>query len=224
MADDLPQPLTPIRLRTPEAAGVAGIIFSVLLATSIVLIQISVPDEAIDDREWLGERTGLLGLAVTLVPFAGIAFLWFIGVIRDQIGEHEDRFFSTVFLGSGLLFLAGLFMWLTLIAAIVASAEAEPDTWTSSGAFVFGVSMIEVMGGVVTLRMAAVFMFSSGTIWLRTEMMPRWLIWVTYLVGLALLIVGPAVRESRLVLPLWVLIVSILILRSRNELTIEDES
>lgn len=33
---------------------------------------------------------------------AGIAFLWFIGVIRDRSGAHEDRFFATVFLGSGL--------------------------------------------------------------------------------------------------------------------------
>jgi lauroyl/myristoyl acyltransferase len=46
---------------------------------------------------------------MNLVPFAGIAFLWFIGVLRDRLGEFEDRFFSTVFLGSGLLFLAMLF-------------------------------------------------------------------------------------------------------------------
>jgi len=43
------------------------------------------------------------------LPFAGIAFLWFIGVLRDRLGELEDRFFATVFLGSGLLFLAMLF-------------------------------------------------------------------------------------------------------------------
>jgi hypothetical protein len=48
-------------------------------------------------------------LALYLVPFAGIAFLWFIGVLRDRLGELEDRFFATVFFGSGLLFLAMLF-------------------------------------------------------------------------------------------------------------------
>jgi len=52
--------------------------------------------------------------------------------------------------------------------------------------------MIKLMGGVVTLRMAGVFMFSSGTIWLRTEVMPRWLVWLTYLSGLVLLIGGPS--------------------------------
>ena len=42
---------------------------------------------------------------MNLIPFAGIAFLWFIGVLRDRLGEQEDRFFATVFFGSGLLFL-----------------------------------------------------------------------------------------------------------------------
>jgi len=43
-------------------------------------------------------------LSLSLVPFAGIAFLWFIGVVREQLGAVEDRLFSTVFMGSGLLF------------------------------------------------------------------------------------------------------------------------
>ena len=48
-------------------------------------------------------------LALNIIPFAGIAFLWFMGVLRDRFGQQEDRFFATVFLGSGLLFLAMLF-------------------------------------------------------------------------------------------------------------------
>ena len=51
-----------------------------------------------------------MAIALNLVPFAGIAFLWFIGVLRDRIGEREDRFFATVFLGSGLLFVAMIFV------------------------------------------------------------------------------------------------------------------
>ena len=52
----------------------------------------------------------LVAIALNLLPFAGIAFLWFIGVVRDRLGEGEDRFFATVFLGSGLLFVAMLFV------------------------------------------------------------------------------------------------------------------
>ena len=55
------------------------------------------------------------------MPFAGICFLWFIGVVRDGFGRYEDRFFASVFLGSGLLFLAMVFAASAVGAALVAS-------------------------------------------------------------------------------------------------------
>ena len=55
-----------------------------------------------------------------MVPFAGIAFLWFIGVVRDRIGEREDKFFATVFLGSGLLFVAMLFAAAAVLGGLIA--------------------------------------------------------------------------------------------------------
>ena len=101
--------LTRQRLTTPRSAAVAGILFSVLLIISLVLIRISVPIEPDEVGSWLDEAWKNVNLALNLVPFSGIAFLWFIGVVRDRLGAYEDRLFSTVFLGSGLLFLAMLF-------------------------------------------------------------------------------------------------------------------
>ncbi|KAF0961121.1 hypothetical protein MLGJGCBP_05780 [Rhodococcus sp. T7] len=49
-----------------------------------------------------------IAAALFLAPIAGIAFLRFIGVLRDRFGDLEDRFFATVFLGSGLPFAGGL--------------------------------------------------------------------------------------------------------------------
>ena len=97
------------RLTTPRAAAVAGILFSILLIISLVLVRLSVPADPKDAGAWLESSAQPVTLALNLVPFAGIAFLWFIGVIRDRLGEYEDKLFSTVFLGSGLLFLAMLF-------------------------------------------------------------------------------------------------------------------
>ena len=91
-------------LRTPRAAAVAGIIFSVLLITGLVLLRVSAPARDNVAGAWLTDSGGRaeVAIALNLVPFAGIAFLWFIGVLRDRIGEREDRFFATVFLGSGV--------------------------------------------------------------------------------------------------------------------------
>ena len=57
--------------------------------------------------------TGLPGLGsysrLNLVPFIWTVFLWYMAVPRNwRVGLLEDRFFATVFLGSGLPFVAML--------------------------------------------------------------------------------------------------------------------
>src|SRR6185436_13775526 len=103
------QSLTRARLKTPKAAAVAGILFSILLGLIFGLLRMSLPADPLDAGEWLATGVGTVTLAVNLVPFAGIAFLWFLGVLRDRLGAEEDQFFATVFFGSGILFLAMLF-------------------------------------------------------------------------------------------------------------------
>jgi hypothetical protein len=109
-------------LRTPRAAAVAGVLFALLLTTALVLVRTAVPGEP-GDGSWLADpsRRRQVILTLNLVPFSGIAFLWFIGVVRDRIGEREDRFFATVFLGSGLLFIAMLFV----ASAVAAGSLAD---------------------------------------------------------------------------------------------------
>ena len=98
------------RLKTPNAAAIAGLRFSLLLIASFALLRASVPADPQEPGSWLRTNKNIVALAINLVPFAGIAFLWFIGVLRDRLGELEDRFFATVFFGSGLLFLGMLFL------------------------------------------------------------------------------------------------------------------
>ena len=103
-----------IQLRAPWAASVAGILFALLFTAALLLLR-NTPMATADDGELVrlyaaGEDTTLFVAGLYLVPFAGIMFLWFIAVIRDQLGEREDRFFATVFFGSGLLFIALLFV------------------------------------------------------------------------------------------------------------------
>jgi hypothetical protein len=95
-------------LKAPRAGAIAGIVFSILLIISLVIFRLSIPANPDDAGKWLPSSGRSIRLALNLLPFAGIAFLWFIGVLRDRMGELEDRFFATVFLGSGLLFLTML--------------------------------------------------------------------------------------------------------------------
>jgi hypothetical protein len=100
----------PHRLTTPRAAAVAGVVFALLFGAVLILIRTKMPEGVEGSTQWLTSRRRGIVTATVLMPFAGISFLWFMGVVRDGFGQYEDRFFSTVFLGSGLLFLAMMFV------------------------------------------------------------------------------------------------------------------
>ncbi|KUO05995.1 hypothetical protein [Streptomyces caeruleatus] len=194
------------RLATPWAAGVAGVVFAILMATAIVLVRVALPDGGHDGTVDAGQRSALR-TALELLPFAGIAFLWFMGALREQAGEGEDRFVSTVFLGSGLVFVA------TLFGAAAAAGTALDESRGSSG---FGRDFAYALLTTYAMRMAAVFVITTSTIGRRLGALPRPLVVLGYLAGLTLLVVGADVPWSELVFPAWALILSLNILWSRR--------
>jgi hypothetical protein len=204
------------RLTTPRAAAVAGILFSLLFATSLVLIRISIPESLSMGTEWLETGSRRISVALFLMPFAGIAFLWFIGVVRDQLGKLEDQFFSTVFLGSGLLFLAMVFVSMAIAGGLIADYRINPGYTLDSRVIYFGRALMLQLSNVYALRMAGVFMISLGSIWWRTGLMPRWLVLITYLLALTLLLVINLSIWVTLVFPAWVLLIDIYILFSNR--------
>jgi hypothetical protein len=200
------------RLTTPRSAAIAGVLFAVLFAGSLVLLRIAVPEEIGRGTDWLEQGTPALSAALTIMPFAGISFLWFIGVIRDRLGDAEDKFFASVFFGSGLLFLAMVFVSMAVAGGILASARTGADPAYTEEIVYFARSVMFQISNVYALRMAGVFMISLGTIWLRTGAMPKWLSVITYVAATTLLVIVTLSLWVALVFPAWVLLVSLHIL------------
>ncbi len=215
------------RLTTPRAAAVAGIIFALLFAASLVFLRLSIPSDLTSEIEWIRQSRHYLSTALVLMPFAGIAFLWFIGVIRDRFGELEDRFFSTVFFGSSLLFIGMVFVAMAVAGALVASVDVDGNYTISRDVVVFGRALMLQISNVYALRMAGVLMFSLGTIWRHTRLMPRWLVGLTYLIACALLLIISLNLWVTLLFPAWVLLVSVYVLlqshRGHTPVTQEGE-
>jgi len=202
-------------LRTPRAAAVAGIAFSVLLSMAVVLFRTAVPSDPGDATAWLsGSSPHRVAVALNLIPFAGIAFLWFIGVVRTRLGALEDRLFSTVFLGSGLLFVATLFAGAALFGSVMAThgPVAPPD----STVWHFGLRASASLLSVYAMRMAAVFTLSVTTIGLRVGVIPRWLAVAGYLSAGTLLVTSGWLPFVELLFPAWVLVLSIHILATAS--------
>jgi hypothetical protein len=201
-------------LRTPRAAGVAGIIFSVLLIAALVLLRVSVPAHPAVPGAWLTNsgRRATVTIALNLIPFAGIAFLWFVGVVRDRIGEREDRFFATVFLGSGLLFVGMLFVGAAEAGGLIASRPSGPP---AGGILTLGRDVSTLLLNVYAMRMAAVFTLTTVTIARHTKIVARWLTIAGLAIALVLLVAAGTVAWTELLFPAWILALSIDILITR---------
>ncbi len=204
--------ITRARLRTPKAAAVAGILFSVLLMVIILLLRTSIPTNPLDAGAWLAVSSGPVALALNLLPVAGVSFLWFIGVLRDRLGMREDRFFATVFFGSGLLFLALLFVAGAVIGAILLVFAAEPTAMLNSSTLHIARALAYDLINIYAIKMAGVFMISTSTVTIYTGLAPRWMALVGFALALTLLIGSYFIPWSVVVLPLWVLLISVHIL------------
>ena len=210
------EPLTGARLRTPRAAAVAGILFSVLLTAALVLIALASPENPATVGAWLTEspRRNVIRVALALVPFAGIAFLWFIGVVRDRIGQREDRFFASVFLGSGLLFVAMLFTAAAIAGALVSDESLRSGVEPGPTVLALGRRVVGLLLQDYAMRMAAVFTMSTSVIALRTRVASRWIGRLGVVVAVVLLLSVGTTPWVELLFPAWVLLLSLDILRS----------
>jgi hypothetical protein len=200
-------------LRALRAAGVAGLVFAVLMTTSLALFSLNDPD-----------ATGAAGgvpagvkdswlVALYMIPFAGIAFVWFLAALRRRIGRLEDQFFATVFLGSGLLFVAMLFATGAVASATVAASRLGTDP-ANQAVFEFGKTLAASLFYVFAVKMAAAFMLVSSTIGRRTGFLPRWLVAAGLVAGLVMLFSVSFFEVLAITFPVWVAVVSGLLLRA----------
>lgn len=186
--------LTRVALKTPRAAAIAGIVFSILLILILWLLRISVPADPLEPGAWLTTSSRSVSLALNLVPFAGIAFLWFLGALRDRLGHLEDRFFATVFFGSALLFLAMFFTAAAIIGALVIAFASRPDQPISTDTFHFARAVAFNIMNVYAIKMAGVFMISTSTVVTSTGIAPLWIAILGYV--LALIFCSAAFRST----------------------------
>jgi hypothetical protein len=201
------QALTP-----PRAAAIAGLIFSLLMIVSLGIIRMALPGSPEDQAAVNPGFRDAISFALHLVPFAGIAFLWFLGVLRNRMGTAEDQFFATVFLGSGLLFVASLLAAAAVAGAVLGSTHSGSTHQVSGEVYYFAHQVSYAFLNIFAIKMAGVFIFSSCVIALRTAIFPRWIAFSGFACGLALMLVVSNWPWIVILFPLWTILVSTYIL------------
>ena len=222
------QPASVRERRAPRSAGLAGIAFSLLFVVYAVLLAARPPVGLTEAGlvDWFETTAkGPITVATLYVaPFAGIAFLWFLAVVRDRIGTNEDRFLSTVFLGSGLLFVAMFWASAAAVASLVAANRLDGAPPLSATTLETFRSLSFSFLFVLAARAAAVFMIVTSTIALRSAIFPRWLVIAGYVIALVMLLSLALLQWIVLLFPGWVFVLSLIILNNEIGVVRADPS
>jgi hypothetical protein len=194
--------------------AVSGIVFTALLGVSLVIVRMALPSDPHDPGEWLARQASRdwVRWSLNLVPFAGLAFLWFMATFRNYMGQLEDKFFATVFLGSGLLFVAMLFVAVALSQGLLETFAGSDGLWSQSESYQFGRAAVYALINFFGMRMAAVFMVVTSTIGLRSSVLPNVICLIGFVFGLAILTAITQFSWIALLFPMWVMLVSCYIL------------
>jgi hypothetical protein len=210
--------------RAAYLTAAIGLAFAVLFILAY-WIGTSVPGARATDQE-IGEfytSTGkrrLTLVALYLMPFAGIAFLWFTVALRMWISGSARReyvLFSNIQLVSGILFIAMFFASASAYAAMAASvefADARIDPVVARQLPLYGSTILFVFA----MRMAAMFIFTTSTIGRRAGILPAWFTWAGYVVGLFLLLSASFSRALVLAFPVWVLVLCLLLIARARQI------
>ncbi len=198
----------------PRSAAVAGVIFALLMGGCLTIVRLAIPPYRADAGVWLTDpiRGNAVRIAINMAPFAGVAFLWFIGVVRHRLGALEDRFFSSVFFGSGLLFVASLYASAALSGVLVETIIGGHTNLLKTEGYYLVRQLISDYMNVFAIKMAGVFTLSTSSILLRTEILPRWVAFSGFASAAVLLLVITSWPWIALLFPCWIMTVSLSIL------------
>lgn len=201
-----------------EAAAIAGLVCAVgwslsfrgLLATPAI----GAPDADVVAFYADPAKATAVVIWLQVLVVATIAYLWFVGVIRGRIGDNEPKLFGTVFLGASILLAGLLFVGASLLAApslLVELGDKAPDPGAASLTRAAAAAVLSVFAP----RIATLVMFSTASLGRATGALPRWLVWLTYGIGVVELVNVTIATPRIFLVPAWIGLVSIVLLVRR---------
>ena len=207
------------RLRSIEAAAIAGVIcavgWSIGLRGLLAAPSVDASDQEII-RYYADPPPGLYTLVLLqFIVIGTIAFLWFIGVVRARLGEGEPKLFGTVFQGGAILMAGVVLAGTAAIAAPAVLAEVGgriPDPGAASMTRALAVTLLSVFAP----RVATLVVFSTAALGRATGALPRWLVWLSYAVGVFEFVNVTVAPTTVYVFPAWIALVSVVLLIRRS--------
>lgn len=202
-----------------------GIVHAVLLLVAFVIIHRYLPDVNATESQLQafysgdGRRRLVLFACLYLMPFAGIAYIWFTVALRAWLQgavKRLNRLLADVLLVCGVIYVALLFCG----GAAISIVSIDPVIGDQQLAVPlarqfphYGASLILIFA----LRMAAMTTFALSNIARHTTVFPRWFVYSGFGVGVALLLTASLNPLLIALFPIWLtLFCTFVILQART--------
>lgn len=211
----------PLR-RAARLTALAGAIHAVLFLISFWLVT-RTPGAKSSDAELMAfyasandRRPILVGLY--LIPFAGIAFLWFADALREWtrgLRRRENALLANMQVFAGILYVGIFFIIAASYAVTAVTVEFASGPIDPIMARLFP-EFGRTLFSFFALRMAAVFAFTTSNIHMAAGILPKWLGQIGIAVGVVLLLTPTFNDWLSLVFPIWVLAFCVAVARAAN--------
>ncbi len=197
-----------------------GILHALLFMAAAMLLKWQTPGLKASDEELISfyndpnERRVVIIAGLYLLPFAGIAFIWFFISLRTWISASAPRIdviLSNVQLVSGIIYTtlvlaAGASMSVT--ALTIESSNVDIDPLLARQFPQFGTSLLLVFA----MRMAAMFVLTTTNLGRLSGILPRWFVVAGFVVAVVLLLTASLNSWLILVFPAWILIACVILI------------
>jgi hypothetical protein len=211
-----------VRAEARLAAG-SGVVFCVLFAVALVLLDraphLDAPDATYTAFYAQGGDTLVVAIGLYLVPLAGIAFLWHMTAVRallDGLTPRPSGMAHGLNLLAGVVFVTMLFAGTAAVgAAAFAAARGstvpmDPATARALTAVGYGLVFVFAVRGAGMFALTTTTLLHAGGVLTRAWAVVGWLL------GAFLLLAATNEPAALLVLPAWVLLVAVALLRHRT--------
>ncbi len=201
----------------------AGVAHAVLFVIAIWLLSttpgFSATDQEIVDYYASGSQRAIAIAGLYVMPFSGIAFLWFIVALRmwtTGVVRRENVLLSNLQLVSGIIYVGLTFTAaaaISVTAAGVAFDDNEIDPDFARQFPQYGMTLLTVFA----IRMAAVFVITTSNIGRTAGILPRWFSYAGFVFGVFMLLSVSLAPFLSIVFPIWLFTLSaILMIKARQ--------
>jgi hypothetical protein len=199
--------------RPAQRVGALGIVYAVVFAVGYVLAGNGPSNTASGAAvvRYYTMHKGSETVAVFAVAIASVAFVLFASSLRRFLTRNNDsRLLSSAITSGSAVYATGVLAMAMLTMGLVDAAKHSMGGVAQTLNVLASEDWVPVVAGISITALA------SGVISLRTGALPRWLGWISIVLGI-MAIAGPVGGIAFLLFPVWNVVLAAVILRRGSD-------